>query len=216
MDNLNYIIMSGIGLGKLSRLLNVVLMSVFAQVCLSQNLVEIKSKDIDKELLEILETHVKNHPTTQSFLLTSDANFNYDWPWNLYFAHILIIGPFLNGTINQPDKTCDYDAEIMQNIFEGISPVTKNPTAYFYINDKIVYIQSSLDKMIDADKSDMSFDKKSDNNPIMKYMDEADIITVKYNVYPSYTLHNDYRNALKKSRIHAEEFWKINEINDYE
>lgn len=50
----------------------------------------------------------------------------------------------------------------------------------------------------------------------MKYMDEADIITVKYNVYPSYTLHNDYRNALKKSRIHAEEFWKINEINDYE
>ena len=122
----------------------------------------------------------------------------------------------MNGTINQPDKTCDYDAEIMQNIFEGISPVTKNPTAYFYINDKIVYIQSSLDKMIDADKSDMSFDKKSDNNPIMKYMDEADIITVKYNVYPSYTLHNDYRNALKKSRIHAEEFWKINEINDYE
>ena len=62
----------------------------------------------------------------------------------------------------------------------------------------------------------MSLDKKSDNNPIMKYMDEADIITVKYNVYPSYTLHNDYRNALKKSRIHAEEFWKINEINDYE
>ena len=42
--------MSGIGFGKLSRLLNVVLMSVFAQVCLSQNLVEIKSKDIDKEL----------------------------------------------------------------------------------------------------------------------------------------------------------------------
>lgn len=125
--------MSGIGFGKLSRLLNVVLMSVFAQVCLSQNLVEIKSKDIDKELLEILETHVKNHPTTQSFLLTSDANFNYDWPWNLYFAHILIIGPFLNGTINQPDKTCDYDAEIMQNIFEGISPVTKNPTAFKYM-----------------------------------------------------------------------------------
>ena len=67
MDNLNYIIMSGIGFGKLSRLLNVVLMSVFAQVCLSQNLVEIKSKDIDKELLEILETHVKNHPTPNHF-----------------------------------------------------------------------------------------------------------------------------------------------------
>lgn len=165
-------------------------------------MVEINSNNMDKKLMKILNSYVVKHPETKSFLLVSDTNFTYDFAWNLHYAKFLIIGPFFYNLINtQSMSNCTYDKVVAYNCLKGVSSIINIPVAYFYVNGKIVYVQSSLDKFIEVDKSEIMFDKEA-ANPILQFLDESEVIKVTYNVYPSYQiLDSQYKSFLKHTKI---------------
>ena len=190
-----------IGLGIFKWLILFIL-SVVVQNVFSQRMVEINSNNMDKKLMKILNSYVVKHPETKSFLLVSDTNFTYDFAWNLHYAKFLIIGPFFYNLINtQSMSNCTYDKVVAYNCLKGVSSIINIPVAYFYVNGKIVYVQSSLDKFIEVDKSEIMFDKEA-ANPILQFLDESEVIKVTYNVYPSYQiLDSQYKSFLKHTKI---------------